>query len=85
VIPKLSTHDKFPDILTKLRLQKRGTGGVDTSSGNSDGWYDISNGDRIGKSELELVQMVCDGINLFIEMEKALEAGNPIDDMVAKA
>jgi len=84
-IPKLSTHDKFPDILKKLRLQKRGTGGVDTSSGNADGWFDISNGDRIGKSELELVQMVCDGINLFIEMEKALEAGNPIDDMVAKA
>lgn len=26
-LPKLSTHAKFEEILTRLRLQKRGTGG----------------------------------------------------------
>jgi len=84
-IPKLSQHASFPDILKKMRLQKRGTGGVDTGAGSDDGWFDISNSDRIGFSELELVQRVCNGINTFIEMEKALEAGQPIDDIVAKA
>jgi len=80
-IPKLSKHEKFPAILSKMRLQKRGTGGVDTGSGNDDGWFDISNADRIGKSELELVQLVVDGVHLFCKMEAALEAGGSIDSL----
>ncbi len=28
-LPKLSTHAKFEEILTRLRLQKRGTGGLE--------------------------------------------------------
>jgi len=83
-IPLLSKHEKFDEVLMKLRLQKRGTGGVDTSSGSDDGWFDISNSDRIGKSELQLVQEACNGINLFVQMEKELTAGNPIDDLLAK-
>lgn len=30
-LPKLSTHAKFEEILTRLRLQKRGTGTTSTS------------------------------------------------------
>jgi len=63
-----------------LRLQKRGTGGVDTAS--TDGTFDISNLDRLGSSEVEQVQQVVDGVKLLIEMEKALEAGKPIDDLI---
>lgn len=81
-IPNLSKHEKFKDILLNMRLQKRGTGGVDTGSGNDDGWFDISNADRIGKSELELVQLVVDGVHLFCKMEAALAEGKPIDDMI---
>lgn len=33
-----------------MRLQKRGTGGVDTAA--TGGTYDISNLDRLGKSEV---------------------------------
>merc|ERR1719230_1846585 len=58
-IPNLSKHKDFEAILKKLRLQKRGTGGVDTAA--SGGVFDISNGDRLGFSELELVQRVVDG------------------------
>jgi len=83
-IPLLSKHAKFKDMLATLRLQKRGTGGVDTGSGNDDGWFDISNADRLGKSELELVQLVCDGVNLFCKMEAALGDGKPIDDLIPK-
>ncbi|MCP6657869.1 hypothetical protein NL521_28455, partial [Klebsiella pneumoniae] len=42
-LPKLSTHPTFEEILTRLRLQKRGTGGVDTASVG--GVFDISNAD----------------------------------------
>jgi len=83
-IPKLSQHAKFPDILKKLRLQKRGTGGVDTGSGNTDGWFDISNLDRMGKSELALVQNVCDGINMFCAWEEMLEQGKDLTEELKK-
>merc|ERR1712135_246373 len=41
------------------------------------------NADRIGFSEVELVQMVIDGIELLIQFEKKLEAGENIDADVA--
>ena len=50
----LSKRDEFEQILEKMRLQKRGTGGVDTESEN--GIYDISNTDRLGYSEVIFFQ-----------------------------
>ena len=79
-IPLLSKHDKFEGILKSLRLQKRGTGGVDTAS--TDGIFDISNADRLGHSEVELVQRVIDGVKLMIEMEKTLEDGKDLESIV---
>ncbi|EDO46231.1 predicted protein [Nematostella vectensis] len=82
-IPLLSQDEKRLDaILAKLKLQKRGTGGVDTASVG--GVYDISNADRIGFSEVELVQGMVDGVGLLIEMEKRLEEGKAIDDLIPK-
>lgn len=50
----LSAQDpRFPKILSNLRLQKRGTGGVDTAAVG--GILDISNLDRLGQSEVSLV------------------------------
>jgi len=80
-IPNLSKDEKRLDgILDKLRLQKRGTGGVDTAAVGS--VYDISNADRLGCSEVQQVQYVVDGVNLLIEMEKRLEQGKAIDDLI---
>ena len=59
-LPNLSKHAQFESILEKLRLQERGTGGVDTAS--TDGTFDISNTDRLGSSEVEQVQGVVDGV-----------------------
>lgn len=41
---------RFNKILDNLRLQKRGTGGVDTAAVGDT--FDISNLDRLGKSEV---------------------------------
>jgi len=81
-LPLLSKDKRFDDILDAQRLQKRGTGGVDTQA--TGGTFDISNSDRLGFSEVQLVQQVIDGINNLIAMEKALEKGRKIDDMVGK-
>merc|ERR1712012_360551 len=81
-LPKLSEHARFDELLTKLRLQKRGAGGVDCAA--EGGLCDISNADRLGFSEVQLVQMVIDGVNMLIECEKKLEAGEKIDADIDK-
>ncbi|XP_059209148.1 creatine kinase, brain a isoform X3 [Centropristis striata] len=73
-------HLGYVQVLKKCRLQKRGTGGVDTAAVG--GVFDISNADRLGFSEVELVQMVVDGVKLLVEMEKRLEKGQSIDDLM---
>uniref|UniRef100_A0A3Q3FM14 Creatine kinase S-type, mitochondrial n=1 Tax=Labrus bergylta TaxID=56723 RepID=A0A3Q3FM14_9LABR len=75
-LPFLSKDPRFKKILDNLRLQRRGTGGVDTAATGDT--FDISNLDRLGKSEVELVQLVIDGVNYLIECEKRLERGQDI-------
>lgn len=75
-LPLLSKDPRFSSILNNLRLQKRGTGGVDTAAVG--GVFDISNLDRLGQSEVQLVQTVVDGVNYLIECEKRLERGQDV-------
>ncbi|XP_023699003.1 creatine kinase, mitochondrial 2a (sarcomeric) [Paramormyrops kingsleyae] len=75
-LPLLGKDTRFSKILDNLRLQKRGTGGVDTAAVGD--VFDISNNDRLGKSEVELVQLLIDGVNYLIECEKKLEKGQEI-------
>lgn len=51
----LSQDPRFSKILENLRLQKRGTGGVDTAAVAD--VYDISNIDRIGRSEVTCLSL----------------------------
>merc|ERR1712024_360188 len=80
-IPHVSDHKHFGTILKKMRLQKRGAGGVDCEA--KGGIFDISNDDRLGFSEVELVQMVVDGVHFLTECEKKLEKGESIEEDVA--
>lgn len=41
---------RFAKILDAMKLQKRGTGGVDSEA--TGGTFDVSNADRIGYSEV---------------------------------
>eukprot|EP00735_Rhodelphis_limneticus_P010434 TRINITY_DN3179_c0_g1::TRINITY_DN3179_c0_g1_i1::g.3682::m.3682 TRINITY_DN3179_c0_g1::TRINITY_DN3179_c0_g1_i1::g.3682 ORF type:complete len:430 (+),score=145.60,sp/P05124/KCRB_CANLF/59.35/3e-158,ATP-gua_Ptrans/PF00217.14/8.9e-101,ATP-gua_PtransN/PF02807.10/6.8e-29,DUF4533/PF15047.1/0.062 TRINITY_DN3179_c0_g1_i1:61-1290(+) len=79
-IPHLSAHPRFKEVCNKLKVQTRGTGGEHTDSVG--GVYDVSNKARIGYSEVELVQTMCDAVEKMIEMEKALEHGKSIDNMI---
>lgn len=81
-IPKVSEHARFEEMLDKLRLQKRGAGGVDCAA--EGGLFDISNADRLGFSEVELVNMLIAGVNYLVYMEKMLENGDSIDGEVDK-
>jgi len=78
----LSKDARFGKLLAAMRLQERGTGGEHTAV--VDHTYDISNSERLGKSEVQLVQLLVDGVESLIAMEKRLERGQKIDDLVNK-
>lgn len=76
-IPLLSAKPEFKAWLGKMGLQARGKGGVDAEA-NADGIFDISNADRLGKSEVDLVNIMIDGVHQCVEFEKQLEAGKEV-------
>lgn len=82
-VPKFSSRPDFKDILKKMRLQARGTSGVDSAS--TGGTWDISNSDRLGMSEVQLCNLFIEGLAQVIRWEKKLEAGESIDEEVASA
>jgi creatine kinase len=82
-LPLFSARPDFKDILKKMRLQARGTAGVDSAS--TGGTWDISNSDRLGMSEVQLCNLFIEGVAQVILWEKDLEAGKNIDEAVAGA
>ena len=82
-VPKFSAIAGFKDVLAKMGLQARGTGGVDSAS--TGGTWDISNADRLGKSEVQLVNIFIEGVAQIIRWEQQLEKNENIDAALAKA
>ena len=76
-VPLVSGRADFKQTLAKMGLQARGTAGVDSAS--TGGTWDISNADRLGKSETQLVNIFIEGVAQIIRWEQALEAGENID------
>ncbi|RLO08770.1 hypothetical protein DYB28_006073 [Aphanomyces astaci] len=82
-LPKLSEDlDRFESICKLLNLQPRGSNGEHSAS--IGGVYDVSNKQRIGFSEAELVQTMINGIRLLIKLEQTLVAGDSIDALIPK-
>jgi len=71
-LPKLgSSHkDEFEAIANKYYVQIRGAHGEHTET--DDHVYDISNLRRLGRSEVELVQDMYNGVKAMINREKSL-------------
>lgn len=78
VIPKVSGRSDFKQLLGKMKLQARGTDGVDSAS--SGGTWDVSNADRIGKGEVDLVNDLIEGLAKIVGWEDRLNNGD--DDAV---
>merc|ERR1719436_907002 len=76
-VPLFSARKDFKAILKKMRLQARGTAGVDSAS--TGGTWDISNSDRLGTSEVELCNIFIEGLARVIKFEQKLERGQNID------
>jgi len=74
MVPKVSGRSDWKDLLGKMKLQARGTGGVDSESVG--GTFDISNADRIGKGEVDLVNTLIEGLATIVDWEERLNNGD---------
>merc|ERR1712188_81200 len=72
-LPKMSARADWKTLLGKMGLQARGTGGVDSAS--TGGTWDVSNADRIGQGEVDLVNKLIEGAAQLVKWESALDAG----------
>ncbi|XP_055073609.2 creatine kinase M-type [Misgurnus anguillicaudatus] len=70
----LAENKRLDDILDRLRIQMEETGCPCI--------YKVSNLQTIGFNEVELTQLVVDGVKLLIQMEKRLENNGGIEDLV---
>ena len=82
MLPKLSARPDFKKLLGCMKLQARGTGGVD--SGSTGGTWDISNADRIGTGEVDLVNTLIEGAAQLVKWETILDAGGNVDYAVSQ-
>merc|ERR1711924_366718 len=81
MLPKLSAREDFKPLCGAMGLQTRGMGGVDSAS--TGGTWDISNADRVGKWEVDLVNILIEGAAQLVKWETALEAGGDIEAEIA--
>merc|ERR1711920_916476 len=72
-IPLASKQPEFKQWCADRKLQARGSGGF-ASAAADDGIRDVSNVDRMGKDEVELVNEMIKGVTDLIKWEKELEA-----------
>jgi creatine kinase len=68
-------------VCSAFDLQPRGSAGEHSAA--KDAKFDISNKQRLGFSEVELVQKMIDGVMKVIKYEKLLQAGATPDDIRA--
>nr|XP_002123194.1 lombricine kinase-like [Ciona intestinalis] len=80
-LPNMSVHPKLDEIIKKLGVAKRGNLGEHRSSTDQE-LLDISNVKRLGISEVGIVQQVYQSVTRLIDMERQLEAGKLLDDVL---
>merc|ERR1711937_761941 len=73
MLPKVSSRADWKDLCKAMGLQARGTAGVDSAS--TGGTWDVSNADRIGKGEVDLVNTLIEGAAQLVRWEKMCDNG----------
>jgi creatine kinase len=72
-LPNVSSRPDWKKLIGAMGLQVRGTGGVDSAS--TGGTWDVSNADRIGKGEVDLVNILIEGAAQLVRWETMYDNG----------
>jgi creatine kinase len=76
----LGQQPGFEELLERLRLESSSRFKDNESSGaRYTGIFDIANSERLGQSEMQLVNTMINGVGRLIELEKRLEKGETVD------
>ena len=74
---KLGCLEGFHELCKALQLEARGKYGE--TDRRYTGVFDISNAERLGKSEVHLINQMVEGVTKLIDLERALEKGEDIN------
>ncbi|XP_066918623.1 creatine kinase B-type-like [Clytia hemisphaerica] len=80
-LPNLICDPRFRTIIKNLRLHM----GAEDQDMLKKGYVDVYNMDRLGYSEVYLVQRVADAVDLLIKMEQRLEHKQAISQLITKS
>lgn len=75
---RLGQQPGFEELLDRLRLESSSRF-KDKKSKAYTGIFDIANAERLGQSEIQLVNTMINGVGRLIELEKRLERGETVD------
>jgi len=75
---RLGQQPGFEELLDRLRLESSSRF-KDKKSSAYTGIFDIANAERLGQSEIQLVNAMINGVGRLIELEKRLEKGEAVD------
>jgi creatine kinase len=76
-LTNLGKRPGFFDLIERLKLEVRGKYGE--TDRHYTGVFDVSNLERLGKSEVHLINVMVEGVAKLIELERRLEAGEEVD------
>lgn len=74
---------KLEEVCNSLDLQPRGSAGEHSEAVGAK--WDISNKQRLGFTEVELVQKLIDGITKLLAIEEEMAAAAPVDELATAA
>mmetsp|Transcript_9287 Transcript_9287/g.27685 ORF Transcript_9287/g.27685 Transcript_9287/m.27685 type:complete len:373 (-) Transcript_9287:241-1359(-) len=77
---RLGQQPGFEEMLERLRLETSSRFKNNEGSGaRYTGVFDIANSERLGQSEVQLINTMINGVGRLIELEKRLEQGETVD------
>lgn len=74
---RLSRQPGFFELIRRLRLEARSE--YSQSDKRFTGIYDIANAEALGKSEVDVINIMIKGVGILIDLEKKLEQGEDVD------
>jgi creatine kinase len=74
-LPRLGQQPGFEDLLDRLRLEVSSRFKGDKATGI----FDIANSERLGQSEVQLINAMINGVGILIALEKRLERGEEVN------
>ena len=74
-LPRLGQQPGFDALLERLRLECSSR----FNESRYSGIFDIANSERLGQSEVQLINTMINGVGRLIALEKRLEKGEKID------